>query len=75
MCSTYPFLGLVFLFGGGIHRFYNPLDAVIGGCTEYGQAQQHAHHFISGQGPYQGLPGQIFEQHPCWLVSVHELDK
>lgn len=74
-CSMYPFLGLVFLFGGWVHSFYNPLNAVVGGCTKYGQAQQHAHHFISGQGPYQGLSGEIFKQHLCWLASVHWLDK
>lgn len=71
----YPFLGLVFLFGGRVHSFYNPFNTVVGGCTKYGQPQQHAHHFISGQRPYQGLSGEIFEQHLSSSMSVHWLGK
>lgn len=75
MSNTYPFLGLVFLLVGRIHSLYNPFDAVVGGCTKDGQPQQHAHHFIPGQRPHQGLSGKIFKQHLCWLLSVHWLDK
>lgn len=75
LCSIYPFLGLVFLFGGRVHSFYNPFDAEVGCCTKDGQPQQHAHHFVSGQGPHKGLSWEIFKQHLCWPMSVHWLDK
>lgn len=69
---TYPFLGLALLFGCRIHSVYNPFDAVVGGCTKDSQPHQHAHHFIPGQRPQQGLSGKIFQQHLCWL-SLHWL--
>lgn len=70
---AYPFHGLFLPGRRGIQGIYDPFDAVICGSTKYGQAQQEADHFVPGQGPYEGVSGQIFEHHPNWLLSVHWL--
>ena len=71
--STYPFLGLTFLFRGRVHGLHHPFDAVVCSCTKDGQPHQHAKHFISGQRPEQGLSGEIFQKHIYRLLSGHWL--